>query len=469
MKRIFTGLCGSSVLWGLVATFAFYSAIDRGAIVNETIVRYSVGHPVEYATIGMFWIGLFDLIFKIASARRERRSLRRGALFPPKSAKKEPISKANEYLESIAKAREVRGDSAYFDRLTEALDFLKFGGSPDDLDQELRYLADDAYDRRDASYGMVRAFIWAIPILGFLGTVLGITVALGSLDLTQLNATSEKLADGLKVAFDTTALSLTLVFALFFVQFFARKQDAILARRVSKLVDSELKGRFYDERESASDVLGGGARAILQTLVAALDETLDRQSKSWNKSMARVAEEIGAAFDRRLTEGGSAWTQTLADAQSRFVEGSLKPALDEARKSGDRLAALETKVGQEIEALRETLKATADVVALEDRLARTLEKLAEVGQFEDTLNNLTATVCLLNSKLTSTTPTRAPSRRSTKNVGALAALKALDLPVAGRISDASDEDVGGSDGTPDELSKLANELAALPDDASSAA
>ena len=39
MKKLFIGLAGSSVLWGLVATFIFYFGVNTGLIRNETVVR----------------------------------------------------------------------------------------------------------------------------------------------------------------------------------------------------------------------------------------------------------------------------------------------------------------------------------------------------------------------------------------------------------------------------------------------
>ncbi len=426
MKRLFINLSSSSVLWGLALTFGFYYAISQGFVQNETIKRYTTGHPVEYVTIAMFLIGLCDLTFKLLKTRRERRALRRGALFPPKKHEKEPLANVPSYLDAVVKARDVRGESSYLSRLADALDFLRFGGAPDELDHELRRLADDAYDRRDADYGMARAFIWAIPILGFLGTVLGITVALGSLDLTQLDATSEKLADGLKVAFDTTALSLSLVFVLFFLQFFSRKQDALLERRVARLVDSELKGRFYDDRDQVVEGASPDA-GMVRLFAAALDEAFTRQTTQWNATVAAVAEQLGAAFDKRLCEGSGAWTQTLADAQRQFVDASLTPALNAASEQLVKLDALAEKIERQTEALRQTLQATADVTALEERLAQSLEKLAEVGEFEKTLNNLSATVCLLNSKLTSgpQNVALAEERRRAKRQETLAALNVL--------------------------------------------
>lgn len=433
MKRFFISLAGSSVLWGLVVTFGFYFALNKGYVENETLLRYSTGHPVEYITIAMFWIGLCDLCLKLTRSNRERRTLKRGLLFPPKSAEKEPVSKVEDYLGSIAKARDVRGDSSYLTRLHSALDFLRLGGSPDDLDLELRRLADDAYDDRDGDYGMVRTFIWAIPILGFLGTVLGITVALGSLDLTQIESTSEKLADGLKVAFDTTALALSLVFVLYFLQFFARRQDAVVARLVSRMVDAELKGRFYDENEEllAAGTLDPSSRLLIKTLSDALEENSRRQAETLAVAVRGIASEFGDALDERLANGSAEWTKTLADAQRQFVEGSIKPSLDEIARRAARFDSLEDKVAQETEALRQTLVACAEVGAIEERLAGSLEKLAQVNEFEKTLTNLNATVCMLNTRLASPTTTQSldEARRAAKRTETLAALRALDAPL----------------------------------------
>ena len=76
------------------------------------------------------------------------------------------------YLETLKKAVSVRGESLHISRLRRALRFLQSGGRVDDLDQELRSLADDDVIAAEADYGMVKMFIWAIPILGFLGTVI---------------------------------------------------------------------------------------------------------------------------------------------------------------------------------------------------------------------------------------------------------------------------------------------------------
>ncbi len=64
----------------------------------------------------------------------------------------------------------------------------------------------------DLRYSLVRYIIWVIPALGFIGTVIGISLALayaGAVDLQDPNLLAE-LTKQLAVAFDTTLLALVL-------------------------------------------------------------------------------------------------------------------------------------------------------------------------------------------------------------------------------------------------------------------
>src|SRR5205807_893699 len=63
-------------------------------------------------------------------------------------------------------------------RIAAVLDFVAGRGSAADLDDQLRTLADTDAVALEGSYSLVRFITWAIPILGFLGTVLGITKAI---------------------------------------------------------------------------------------------------------------------------------------------------------------------------------------------------------------------------------------------------------------------------------------------------
>ena len=76
----------------------------------------------------------------------------------------------------------------------------------------------------ESSYSIIKVFIWAIPILGFIGTVMGISAAIGSFatalqgveDVAVLKQGLGSVTGGLGVAFDTTLLALILSLILMF-------------------------------------------------------------------------------------------------------------------------------------------------------------------------------------------------------------------------------------------------------------
>jgi biopolymer transport protein ExbB/TolQ len=88
----------------------------------------------------------------------------------------------------------------------------------------------------DGGYTAVKAFIWGIPVLGFIGTVLGLTEATGNFgkvladpemkrDLEALAAGLTDVLGGLDTAFVTTAEGLVAAFFLYMGQMLVKQQD----------------------------------------------------------------------------------------------------------------------------------------------------------------------------------------------------------------------------------------------------
>src|SRR5262249_62371753 len=95
-------------------------------------------------------------------------------------------------------------------RVAAVLDFLRRRGSADELDDQLRPLADNDSMSMENSYSLIRLITWAIPILGFLGTVLGITGAISNVSPETMEKSLKPVTDGLALAFDATAVALAL-------------------------------------------------------------------------------------------------------------------------------------------------------------------------------------------------------------------------------------------------------------------
>ena len=85
-------------------------------------------------------------------------------------------------------------------------------GRVGDVDEILRSQADNDEGSMETSYAILRGFVWAIPVLGFIGTVQGLAEAIGGFgavlsqsdDLSHVKDALKGVTGGLSVAFETT-------------------------------------------------------------------------------------------------------------------------------------------------------------------------------------------------------------------------------------------------------------------------
>ena len=122
-----------------------------------------------------------------------------------------------------------------FNRIERALLNLKNVGNVSDVSEMLRAQAENDESHLDSSYGILSGIIWVIPILGFIGTVVGLSGAIGgfgSVLSTDANVSSlrESLApvtSNLGIAFDTTFVALILAMVVQMIMTVLRKQEEL--------------------------------------------------------------------------------------------------------------------------------------------------------------------------------------------------------------------------------------------------
>jgi biopolymer transport protein ExbB/TolQ len=398
-------LLRSPLLWGGALAFTFFALIHGGAISDPTVIRYLAGHWVEYAEVTIFCVGLAALVLRAIDLVGQRRDLQTSLLAPIPPGGEDPAAAAD-------LAASLPASEGYLPRrLREALDLVTRTGSADDLEDHLKYLADIDASRAAQGYGLVRFIVWAIPIMGFLGTVIGITVAIASLSPTQLENISGVVA-GLGTAFDTTATALALSMVLMFLQFALDRFEQQLLSRVDESAWTLLAGRFQSLGEEE-----GAALAVARlgdTVQRGAARLLESQELAWQALERTAADGI-----RQLVEQGSeAFSRSLAAALDRSLGGwadSLAAAHDTAAtRREDRWTAAAESLGVAIQGLerhhdsldRQTellgsvVEATRDIASLERSLDANLAALSATGRFEETLTTLAAAVHLLSARAT---------------------------------------------------------------------
>lgn len=140
--------------------------------------------------------------------------------------------------------------------------------------------------RVDASYALIRVFVWAVPTLGFIGTVIGIGAAVGAFSETlEAAASIETMKDsigsvtgGLGVAFDTTLLALVMSILIMFPASAVQRIEEGLLGEVDDYCAEILVRRLRDDEEIA---LSG---PIDEALISALARRLALEMRATDGS-----------------------------------------------------------------------------------------------------------------------------------------------------------------------------------------
>ena len=408
LNSLTTFLIRSPILWGAALSFGFFGLIHMGVITNALVIRYLAGPWVEYVEVAMFFVGLAALVIKGAEVRSQRRDVDGEWLEPIPEGGQNPAD-AQTLVASLVEAdgEGDRDQSSYLvRRLREAIDLVVRTGSADTLEDHLKYLSDLDAARAAQSYGLVRFVIWAIPIMGFLGTVIGITDAIACLSPSQLDNMTG-VVSGLGTAFDTTAIALGLSMVLMLLQFIVDRSEQGLLGEVDEAAWSALAGRF---QSLAGD--GGATMAVArlaETVSRSSNQLLEAQTHSWRALERTAATNLAKALDeagRTLNESLSAsldvtlgrWSESLVDAHERLIsrrEDRWTQAADSLAASVRGLEQHHDSLADQTALLGKVVDATRDISSLERSLDANLNTLASAGRFDETLATLAAAVQLL--------------------------------------------------------------------------
>lgn len=169
----------------------------------------------------------------------------------------------------------------------------------------------------DSSYTIIKVFIWAIPILGFIGTVIGISAAVGGFsgsmdsaqDISVLKESLGNVTGGLATAFDTTLVALVMSLLVMFPTSSMQKAEEDLLNWVDEYCNENLLRRLHggDGPDSAS-VAGIDQKAIRKAIDRAMTAH-HAELQAWTKKLESVGDtltkQVTAAFndvDAKLQE-----------------------------------------------------------------------------------------------------------------------------------------------------------------------
>ncbi len=354
----------------------FYGLIFAGPLDYALLRRYCLCHPVAYATSGLFFVAIVALITKWMGTATQHKVSREATLALEDIALTQPDTPASDsgeqkalWFDTLWRTQSPTVcDSWLGQRVTAILQRQLKRRNTKHLDQDVHELADRDADQQHDSYGLIRIVTWAMPMLGFLGTVLGISDTLGQMDAQALASGSQDamngLTAGLYVAFDTTAIGLVLTMVAMFVQFGVNRSELSLLTLIDSKV-AETMQLCLTEQEKLNDTsnVESALQHITQELLRSVKQIVQTQSELWQQTIS-----VAHGHWQNLTS-------TSAQTIHASLVGAIETVLEKHQRSVSTQAELLARIHSEGAAqLEERVAAHSEnLVRVQSRVASVLD------------------------------------------------------------------------------------------------
>lgn len=423
-----------SILLGTALCFLFYFVILLPPLRNPWVIRYALCHWVAVVSVWLFFTAAVYLVHKWLVLVRQRiladqlgsvlgewvEHRSEWDLEPAMDGYHRSIS-----LESLWKLqRQPLIHSWYGLRLGQLLGRQVERRTISRLDEDLKEFAERDADSQHTSYAMVRINCWAMPMLGFLGTVIGISDTLGQMDAQALASGSQEamngLTSGLYVAFDTTAVGLVLTMIVMFMQFVVQRSEERFLARLDRSIASTMHLCLSEQEHSDTRDVEASLKLISNRMIESMQRLVQQQTQLWQDSMGQV--------HREWTTASARATETSLGTIQRALSSTLAEHRDSLRECLTQLTLLQSEGAQQIdgrfqqwqttlseqsrialrqqqevsrnaELLQKLLDSTQLVQAMQQPIQSTLERMTQFDRFQEAALNLTEAVMVLSTQL----------------------------------------------------------------------
>lgn len=230
-------------------------------------------------------------------------------------------------------------DSMMVNRIRKALELFEVKQNAGDVSHMLSSQSEIDGMRISGSYTLTKAFLWAIPLLGFIGTVIGLSHAIGGMnfsdmdDLKQVKSTLQNVTGGLGTAFDATLLGLVLATLLNFPMNALAKAEDDNLNTIDAFCNEVLLPRLND----GGGIAGGDTNGLMDTLVKAVANSQKEFLTDLNALSKQIKEQAdnldkrAAAHQQRVDAEFATALNRMRDDMTNAVKDSVKTTTDYTR------------------------------------------------------------------------------------------------------------------------------------------
>jgi biopolymer transport protein ExbB/TolQ len=237
-------------LLGVLLTIAFYGGLMLFPS-NWFTDMFTQRGWVQYVVVLLTCWSLVILLFKWLKLAFQRRALA-FEIVPATPDFVLSSATVDEVINRLYAIADAPKQFLLFNRVTVALSNLRNLGRVADVDDILRSQAEQDESGMETSYALVQGFVWAIPVLGFIGTVIGLSEAIGSFsgvlaeggEIEELSVALRGVTSGLATAFETTLVALVAALIIQMVLTFERKSEEEFLDTCSEYCGRHVVGRL---------------------------------------------------------------------------------------------------------------------------------------------------------------------------------------------------------------------------------
>jgi biopolymer transport protein ExbB/TolQ len=341
----FTGGTEVSSLWsgliGLGASLAVFAILYplQGMYLADVIVGRGW---VPFAETILFCWALTFLVMKVLKIRQQRDSMLYD-LLPTEVGNQITVDNVSQFIRHVREIASESANSILVNRVLRGLEHFRFRQSNSEVANILSSQSSIDGNAASSSYSLVKVCNWAIPILGFIGTVLGIGSAVSGLgggnmagaDLSALKEQLGAITGGLGVAFDTTLVALVMSIIISFPASALQKSEDDLLNEVDDYCNENLLLRLKEP--GSDDPIASGdtgqmlasALAAQRSIVKMTDENLKQIVDQLTRSVAVMVEKSESAH-RALAASFQQSSSSIKDQVAGLEKGlaSLNSVLE---------------------------------------------------------------------------------------------------------------------------------------------
>ena len=277
----------------LGVTLLFYLALQpfAGSMLNDLFTQRGwVPYGISFLSA---WAGVMLVVkFRLLGAHRRALDL---DLLPRRLGERITPDNAEAFIEHLD-AEPIDPENPLCQRIRRALSHFAARRDSSQLVAQLGGQAQADADALESSYTLVRVFIWAVPILGFIGTVIGIGAAVGgfsesvgaAVDLDVMKESIGNVTGGLGVAFDTTLVALVMSILIMFPASSLQKAEEDFLAAVEDYCDEQLVVRLTGDETEANDP------QLIQRTIALEMAGHHAELRTWGERLGGLGEALSA-------------------------------------------------------------------------------------------------------------------------------------------------------------------------------